>query len=421
MRSTNRIIASSVLGTAMICLILQKTGFAQSYSIRPNCNSNARCKVNPATFGFNDTNWRQWPDQARPEEQNPDAIGGTFLPTPPPVPEQKLPHADNLPPKPPISGGTPGGAILPSLTPSTTEGSGAPGANNPPHPDRPAGPDLHFPPGDALQGIPGLDLNPRQDAAPKPEGGSAEPLTPPKDMLLPGGNSPQPLTPTPLAPPSEPAKNPGKDAPAAKPSVLLPDIAPSPDIKPEAPSPAKPAKSSSQLQHENNTAAVGANPIRNEQPMQANWNASLEPEVVGENRLQNTSFQEQAARTDNPLRSALEGYCPVQLQEHDRWVAGNPSYRLTYQGQVFVFSSDAAKRRFEAAPERFAPMLGGNDVVLAMEENRNVPGSVSHSAVWHGRVYLFSSAATLAAFHDDPSRYSKTTQQAALRLPTDSL
>jgi YHS domain-containing protein len=185
--------------------------------------------------------------------------------------------------------------------------------------------------------------------------------------------------------------------------------------------PAKPIKESSLSSHGNKVVAASANPIRDGEPMQANWNASLQPEAVGNNPLQSTSFEERASEAGNPLRRAMEGYCPVQLQENDRWVAGNPKYRLAYQGQVFVFSSDSARKRFEAAPEKYAPMQSGNDVVLAMEENRTVPGSVAHSATWHGRVYLFSNSATLAAFQEDPARYATATRQAPLRVPADSL
>ena len=67
------------------------------------------------------------------------------------------------------------------------------------------------------------------------------------------------------------------------------------------------------------------------------------------------------------------------------------------------------------------PGADGNDVVLAMEENRAVPGSVTHSAMWHGRVYLFSNSATLAAFQDDPARYANTARQTPLQIPEDSL
>ena len=88
---------------------------------------------------------------------------------------------------------------------------------------------------------------------------------------------------------------------------------------------------------------------------------------------------------------------------------------------MFHFSSDVARKRFEAAPEKYAPAHGGNDVVLAAVENRIVPGSVHHSAVWHGRLYLFSTSESLAAFQENPARYASNARQAPLQIPADSL
>jgi YHS domain-containing protein len=200
-----------------------------------------------------------------------------------------------------------------------------------------------------------------------------------------------------------------------------PELAPSPDPKPVAPTPVKPTNGSSLSRPGKDAVSARATTSGNDLPMQANWNASLEPEVVRDNQLRSASFEQQSPKKGNPLRRALDGYCPVQLQENDRWVVGNQDFRLNYQGQVFVFSSDAARKRFEAAPEKYLPVQSGNDVVLAMEENRAVPGSVTHSAMWHGRVYLFSNSATLAAFQDDPVRYANATRQAPLQIPEDSL
>ncbi len=106
------------------------------------------------------------------------------------------------------------------------------------------------------------------------------------------------------------------------------------------------------------------------------------------------------------MHNALEGFCPVELREKQRWVAGRSEVRIAYQGQLFRFSSEAAKKQFAAAPDKYAPANGGNDPVLAMEENRGVSGSIQHSAVWHGRLYLFASSANLAAFREDPTRYA---------------
>jgi YHS domain-containing protein len=73
---------------------------------------------------------------------------------------------------------------------------------------------------------------------------------------------------------------------------------------------------------------------------------------------------------------------------------------------VFYFSSEIARKRFKATPEKYAPIQGGSDIVLAAEENRAVPGTVNHSAVWRGRLYLFASSETLATFQEDPARYA---------------
>ena len=193
-------------------------------------------------------------------------------------------------------------------------------------------------------------------------------------------------------------------------------------------------------------------------PMRANWNAVLGPEALGDNRpagggcvplgdasdrasdnhLRSTSYdyrqgelkgpgatsgdlRDGKAETGNPLRCALDGYCPVQLRESDHWVAGNPMLKAAYQGQEFYFSSNAAKERFEAEPERYAPAHGGNDVVLDVEQNRALPGSVNHSATWHGRLYVFSSSATLAAFQANPARFAAPPRETPLQLPANPL
>ena len=103
------------------------------------------------------------------------------------------------------------------------------------------------------------------------------------------------------------------------------------------------------------------------------------------------------------------------MQDNDRWIAGKPEFQASYQGQVYHFSTEADRRRFETAPEKYAPAHDGNDIVLAVEENRTVPGSVNHSAVWHGRLYLFSNSQSLAAFQEDPARYAKGPAQAMLQ------
>ena len=96
-RSLICIAVSSVVGAVLVCLALPATGRGQSYEIRPTCYPYGPCKINPLSFGYNDTSWRQWPLQPRPEEHDAKTIGATPLPTPAPAVEQAPPAAEGLP------------------------------------------------------------------------------------------------------------------------------------------------------------------------------------------------------------------------------------------------------------------------------------------------------------------------------------
>jgi YHS domain-containing protein len=208
----------------------------------------------------------------------------------------------------------------------------------------------------------------------------------------------------------EPAKNPELQKPSAKPPEGIP-------LKPELPSlpgefqPPKPTAPSGALRRRRDTVAAGdAEPSTNAAraaDRQIEPDDGLEDAARHERKLVETNFEQRDSGAKRTLPNALDGYCPVQLQEKEKWVAGRSEFRVTYQGQVFRFSSEAAKERFAAAPEKYAPANGGNDAVLGMEENRIMSGSIQHSAVWQGRLYLFASSANLAAFREDPSRYAK--------------
>ncbi len=420
-KSSQWIIVSSVVGAALLYLSSPGPARAQTYAIRPTCNPADSCRANTANFGYNDTNWRQWPLQARPEEKDSKTIGGTVIPTPPPIPEPQLPHAESVPSKPPVSGDS----LLPfqglSPGPATPPGTPRSDGGTSPNPNaRPAGqnPQAATPPG-----LPNIDFGPTQpDATPKPNGGGIEPITPlspPKESVLPGATIPDLSAPAPVTPSAQPPKTQDKSAPAP----ISPDPAPFPPTGPDLPAPAKPIKGISLLPRRNDAVALRTAEASRDLPMQANWNAALEPEALSGNLLRTASYEQRAAETGNPFRCGMGGYCPVQLREKDRWVAGNAEYQTSYQGQVYHFSSEAARKQFETTPERYAPAQGGNDVVMTAEENRTVPGDVNHSAVWHGRLYLFSNSATLAAFQAEPARYARLASQrpsesAALRPRT---
>jgi YHS domain-containing protein len=147
--------------------------------------------------------------------------------------------------------------------------------------------------------------------------------------------------------------------------------------------------------------------------------------------LRPASFQQVEPRASvaehSRLPSPLEGYCPVELRENEKWAAGRAEYQATYHGQVYRFSSSAAQKRFLAAPQNYAPVRGGNDIVAAIDGNASILGSIQNSAVWQGRLYLFANPVNLAAFRKNPARYvtrEPTAPQPVsqkLLLPGDSL
>ena len=58
-------------------------------------------------------------------------------------------------------------------------------------------------------------------------------------------------------------------------------------------------------------------------------------------------------------------------------------------------------------------MLAGNDPVWNVDHNRFVEGRTDFCVVYDGRLYMFTEAATLARFRQDPKRYAATVQQTA--------
>ncbi len=113
----------------------------------------------------------------------------------------------------------------------------------------------------------------------------------------------------------------------------------------------------------------------------------------------------------------LDGYCPVTLADNslpsDRlWVAGSPQWGAVHRGRTYLFAGPEQQRIFMADPDRFAPVLSGNDPVLARDEGRFVPGTRKHGVFFtddkFGRhVYLFVSPASLGKFKQNSLFYAE--------------
>ena len=103
---------------------------------------------------------------------------------------------------------------------------------------------------------------------------------------------------------------------------------------------------------------------------------------------------------------ALDGYCPVRLVEHKEWVSGDRRWGLRHRGRTYLFSGPEERARFYADPDRYAPVLSGNDVVLAVERNQTVPGHRAYGVFFASKVYLFADRASLEKFEQNPRHYA---------------
>jgi protein disulfide-isomerase len=113
----------------------------------------------------------------------------------------------------------------------------------------------------------------------------------------------------------------------------------------------------------------------------------------------------------------LDGYCPVQLSDDmkanlHRWTLGDRRWGAIHRGRTYLFAGPEQQQQFLADPDRYAPVLSGNDVVIAVEQGQTVLGRREHGLLFSNRVYLFASEASLDRFSENPSRYAQQVVQA---------
>jgi YHS domain-containing protein len=117
---------------------------------------------------------------------------------------------------------------------------------------------------------------------------------------------------------------------------------------------------------------------------------------------------------------AFDGYCPVTMRNSWKWVAGNPQYGIEHLGRTYWFAGPEEQKQFWTDPARYAPALSGNDPVLAIDHQQQVPGKREHSLDYDGLFYMFASEATLQQFTANPARYAASARQ-AMGLPRGRL
>ena len=96
----------------------------------------------------------------------------------------------------------------------------------------------------------------------------------------------------------------------------------------------------------------------------------------------------------------VEGYCMVTMIDEQRWQLGNPRIGAMHLGRLYLFANTLAREKFLAAPDMYAPVMGGLDVVRFFDEGKIVPGIREFGSTIENqqRTFFFSSEATLQRF-----------------------
>jgi len=116
------------------------------------------------------------------------------------------------------------------------------------------------------------------------------------------------------------------------------------------------------------------------------------------------------AQGNPPL--ALDGCCCVSLWEKQAWVPGNVAWGAIHRGRTYLFAGPDEQRKFLADPDHYAPVASGNDVVLAAEQGRAVPGRRQHGVFYGNRIFLFVSEESLGKFSVNPAAYANQVLEA---------
>ena len=114
-------------------------------------------------------------------------------------------------------------------------------------------------------------------------------------------------------------------------------------------------------------------------------------------------------RSGNPPLG-LDGYCPVQLcddmvAQQPKWRLGNREWGAIYRDRTYLFTGLQQQRRFLADPDRYAPVMSGNDVVMAIDHGKTIAGKRAHGAFCGEKIYLFANDANLQKFVKNYEHY----------------
>ena len=81
---------------------------------------------------------------------------------------------------------------------------------------------------------------------------------------------------------------------------------------------------------------------------------------------------------------------------------GRSAFGMQHHGRTYLFAGPEEQQKFLANPDRFSPVMSGDDPVLALDQGQHVAGSRMYGVSYADHVYLFTSEQTLQMFQQNP-------------------
>lgn len=107
--------------------------------------------------------------------------------------------------------------------------------------------------------------------------------------------------------------------------------------------------------------------------------------------------------TDAQTGLAIDGFDPVAYFIDATARRGRRDFEFRYRGAFWRFSNPGNQAAFSATPSDYEPQFGGYDPI-AIARGAPTPGNPEIWLIVEGKLFLFYSMATKAAFAAEPAR-----------------
>ena len=133
--------------------------------------------------------------------------------------------------------------------------------------------------------------------------------------------------------------------------------------------------------------------------------AESPPDVQGQSLALDAARASRAARNAPRIPLVADGYCVVTLRDARKWRPGDSRAATLFDGREYRFAGPREQAIFLAAPESYAPVLGGDCPVTYAESNERRAGQLRFAALHRGRIYFFADETCLHRFTQQPQLF----------------